>query len=876
MLASASRSGSLTALFVALAALIFLSSHDTAFATDFSSFDNAFSFSNTTPDTPYDYTSIFQVNGPGGLNAGDCGNQPGSQDTCDANFSSNTTFTPPNYYVHHGSDLPIGAVVGNLSSNPTTLSNGASHSDCDQGIVVTFNPLVNASIDPQDTIDPRAPGVSDRFNPLSIDVDPANGIPDGADRYPSFLLTAFDPDGPAGPAQPLIPRARYFGIVQVLSDQIPLQFLIFNPGQLQAAFTGANSPLGELGGAFGYGSVTVLSDPTAPLAPSSITDFCSPLTTTTNLFGITQNNSATGPCPPISGGDVCEAGFVRAKNPPAGKGIHGTDTHLYLTYATSQRDIDDDDHENALDTCPFDINDGNPRDNTQGVAGGDTDNDGIDDACDSTLTENTDGGLGTFDHDGDAYENRQDNCPQDFNFGQNAATDGGPSDALPPTITGVPGPADGGSAGSGIGDACQTAGDSDWDGDGTPNATDNCTWVANAGQADDGNGAEAGSGDGTGNVCDPAPDAGSASDVDGDTILNSTLADSCALRFNSGSDTDSDGIDNACDPNPGIAENSTGSAFDFDRDGFCNPDTGPDAVGPILCSGTDNCPITNNFDQLDSDGDGIGNSCDPSAGQAFRMGHYHTKLVVQAVCIGNPPVDADSDGWCDSAETAAGLATNSPGAVPENQYWDYPLPTNEDGADGPGGLLGATPMGTATNGVAGVCTDGVNNDGDGSTDTGDTECTDFITPSGQDTADRDSLNFASDNCDSDFNPDQTDTDGDGAGDACDLDDDDDGAPDTVEYFVGTDPLVACSHDVSALNAANQTSVLHKGWAPDTSGDNFVSAGDFGLILDSWQLTEGIHAGYIRRADLSGDNTVSAGDFGFILDDWQTPCTPVAP
>lgn len=79
MLATASRSGSLIALFVALAALIFISSHDTAFATTFSSFNNNFTFSNTTPGAPYDYTSVFEINGPGGLNGGSCGTQPGSQ-----------------------------------------------------------------------------------------------------------------------------------------------------------------------------------------------------------------------------------------------------------------------------------------------------------------------------------------------------------------------------------------------------------------------------------------------------------------------------------------------------------------------------------------------------------------------------------------------------------------------------------------------------------------------------------------------------------------------------------------------------------------------------------------------------------------------------
>ena len=106
--------------------------------------------------------------------------------------------------------------------------------------------------------------------------------------------------------------------------------------------------------------------------------------------------------------------------------------------------------------------------------------------------------------------------------------------------------------------------------------------------------------------------------------------------------------------------------------------------------------------------------------------------------------------------------------------------------------------------------------------------------------------------------------GDGLGDACDDDDDDDGSSDSREGFLGTDPLDNCP-DASGPGAGGDV------WPPDTSVNSFISAGDFGLILDSWQLTEGEDGGYIRRADLSGNGTVSAGDFGLILDFWQQLC-----
>lgn len=47
-------------------------------------------------------------------------------------------------------------------------------------------------------------------------------------------------------------------------------------------------------------------------------------------------------------------------------------------------------------------------------------------------------------------------------------------------------------------------------------------------------------------------------------------------------------------------------------------------------------------------------------------------------------------------------------------------------------------------------------------------------------SDEDGIPDARDNCPADFNPDQTDTDGDGAGDVCDADDDNDGLPDHAD------------------------------------------------------------------------------------------------
>jgi uncharacterized protein YegL len=148
-------------------------------------------------------------------------------------------------------------------------------------------------------------------------------------------------------------------------------------------------------------------------------------------------------------------------------------------------------------------------------------------------------GVGTCDRDGDGVPDASDNCADDANPSQ-ADQDG-----------------------DGIGDAC----DDDVDGDGVLNVDDNCPVIPNSTQADQ-------DGDGLGDACD--------GDVDGDGVDNGT--DNCVTTPNANqSDLDGDGAGDACDS-------------DLDGDGVPN--------------GGDNCPMTPNASQSDSDGDGIGDACD--------------------------------------------------------------------------------------------------------------------------------------------------------------------------------------------------------------------------------------------------------------------------
>ena len=154
-------------------------------------------------------------------------------------------------------------------------------------------------------------------------------------------------------------------------------------------------------------------DPDFDPVPSAITDFCTPLSTTTVSFGISKDNGCTDagaeqldPICDVSsvviaeggGTDPDEGGIPLFTNPPEG-------TYTFTAIAAGQPDADGDGYENALDTCPFTPNVGDPR-----VAGdGDADNDGLDAICDP------DDNTINSDEDLDGYPNRQDNCPTEPN-----------------------------------------------------------------------------------------------------------------------------------------------------------------------------------------------------------------------------------------------------------------------------------------------------------------------------------------------------------------------------------------------------------------------------------------------------------------------------
>lgn len=127
----------------------------------------------------------------------------------------------------------------------------------------------------------------------------------------------------------------------------------------------------------------------------------------------------------------------------------------------------------------------------------------------------------------------------------------------------------------------------DIDGDGRPNAADNCPLIANPDQFDTDL-------DGKGNICDNCNLISNRDQADTDKDAIGDACDNCRLTSNSTQlDTDKDGIGDACD-NCKLTSNKD------------QGDTDKDGVGDVC----DNCKVTSNTTQIDTDKDGFGDTCD--------------------------------------------------------------------------------------------------------------------------------------------------------------------------------------------------------------------------------------------------------------------------
>jgi MYXO-CTERM domain-containing protein len=218
------------------------------------------------------------------------------------------------------------------------------------------------------------------------------------------------------------------------------------------------------------------------------------------------------------------------------------------------------------------------------------------------------------DFDDDGIEDDQDNCPFTFNPDQADSDGDGRGDLCDncPTVSNFD---QSDVNANGIGDAC----DPDADGDGIPNARDNCPLVPNPDQANHDN-------DPFGDACDDNDDNDACPDaIDNCPIVvpngpifdanGNVVGHAPADCHDTGArvpnecfpDQDADGVPDAFDNCPGTPN---ADQLDTDGDGIgdaCDTDLDNDSVVNQL----DNCPNVPNLDQKDTDHDGIGDACDP-------------------------------------------------------------------------------------------------------------------------------------------------------------------------------------------------------------------------------------------------------------------------